>query len=149
MPQTWAADWIAKSILLPANYRPSRPELPQLQGSANWYSRPMVADQALLPFHTRDGTVYYLGQALHHRLPYTGGLAVNGDNAYAAIHFEGTTGKLRWEFKLRSPWTACCRRRQSVFRAEEGNFFARRRNRKAALGYAASAVGPPIRCRSE
>src|SRR5678816_691806 len=72
----------------------------------------------------RDRAKYTTGQ------PYTagGGTAVNGDDAYAAIRaLEGTTGKLKWEFKLLTPGMdgVLSTAGGLVFSGtEEGNFFA-------------------------
>ena len=105
---------------------------PNLQGSANWYS-PSYSPQTKLfyQFAREMSTIYYKGQAKYVAgQSYTagGGTAVNGDNAYAAIRaLEGTTGKLKWEFKLLQPGMdgLMSTAGNLVFGGtEEGNFFA-------------------------
>jgi len=134
--QTWAEGLDAKGrpILKPGN-NPTvdgKEVFPNLQGSANWYSPSYSPQTKLFYQFTREmSTVYYLGQAQYITgQPYTagGGVAVNGDNAYAAIRaLEGTTGKLRWEFKLLQPGMdgVLSTGGNLVFSGtEEGNFFA-------------------------
>ena len=105
---------------------------PNLQGSSNWYSPSYSPQTKLFYQFTREmSSVYYLGQAQYiSGQPYTagGGIAVNGDNAYAAIRaLEGTSGKLKWEFKLLQPGMdgLLSTGGNLVFGGtEEGNFFA-------------------------
>ena len=110
--QNWATGIDAKGrpIAL-ANKEPSvggTTVFPNLQGSANWYSPSYSPQTKLFYQFTREmSTTYYRGQAKYLAgQAYTagGGVAVNGDNAYAAVRaLEGTTGKLRWEFKVLQP----------------------------------------------
>jgi alcohol dehydrogenase (cytochrome c) len=110
--QNWASGIDAKGrpIAL-ANKEPSvggTTVFPNLQGSANWYSPSYSPQTKLFYQFTREmSTTYYRGEAKYLvGQAYTagGGVAVNGDNAYAAIRaLEGTTGKLRWEFKVLQP----------------------------------------------
>jgi alcohol dehydrogenase (cytochrome c) len=105
---------------------------PNLQGSANWYSPSYSPQTKLFYQFTREmSTIYYKGQAKYTTgQPYTagGGTAVNGDDAYAAIRaLEGTTGRLKWEFKLLQPGMDGVMSTAGglVFSGtEEGNFFA-------------------------
>ena len=134
--QTWAEslDTKGRPILKPGNLPTieGTEVFPNLQGSANWYSPSYSPQTKLFYQFTREmSTVYYLGQAQYIAgQPYTagGGVAVNGDNAYAAIRaLEGTTGKLKWEFKLLQPGMdgVLSTAGNLVFSGtEEGNFFA-------------------------
>jgi alcohol dehydrogenase (cytochrome c) len=81
---------------------------PNLQGAANWYSPTYSPQTKLFYQFTREmSTTYYRGQTKYLAgQAYTagGGVAVNGDDAFAAVRaLEGTTGKLRWEFKVLQP----------------------------------------------
>jgi alcohol dehydrogenase (cytochrome c) len=134
--QTWAEGLDAKGrpILKPGNLPTiaGTEVFPNLQGSANWYSPSYSPQTKLFYQFTREmSTVYYLGQAQYIAgQPYTagGGVAVNGDNAYAAIRaLEGATGQLKWEFKLLQPGMdgVLSTAGNLVFSGtEEGNFFA-------------------------
>jgi alcohol dehydrogenase (cytochrome c) len=134
--QTWAdrIDAKGRPVLRPGN-DPSvqgTTVFPNLQGSANWYSPSYSPQTKLFYQFTREmSTTYYLGQAKYITgQPYTagGGTAVNGDDAYAAVRaLEGTTGKLKWEFKLLQPGMDGLLSTAGglVFGGtEEGNFFA-------------------------
>ena len=135
--QTWATGVDAKGrpMALRPNKEPSvggTTVFPNLQGSANWYSPSYSPQTKLFYQFTREmSTTYYRGQAKYLAgQAYTagGGVAVNGDNAYAAIRaLEGTTGKLRWEFKVLQPGMNGLMSTAGglVFGGtEEGNFFA-------------------------
>ncbi|HMI96108.1 MAG TPA: PQQ-dependent dehydrogenase, methanol/ethanol family [Micropepsaceae bacterium] len=134
--QTWANGLDAKGRpILRAGNDPSiagTTVFPNLQGSANWYSPSYSPQTKLFYQFTREmSTIYYKGQAKYTTgQAYTagGGTAVNGDDAYAAIRaLEGTTGKLRWEFKLLQPGMdgVLSTAGGLVFSGtEEGNFFA-------------------------
>ncbi len=134
--QTWAdrIDAKGRPVMRPGN-EPSvegTTVFPNLQGSANWYSPSYSPQTKLFYQFTREmSTTYYLGQAKYTAgQPYTagGGTAVNGDDAYAAVRaLEGTTGKLKWEFKLLQPGMDGLLSTAGglVFGGtEEGNFFA-------------------------
>ena len=134
--QTWAARLDAKGrpVLLPGNDPTigGTTVFPNLQGSANWYSPTYSPQTKLFYQFTREmSTTYFKGQAKYITgQPYTagGGTAVNGDDAYAAVRaLEGTTGKLKWEFKLLQPGMDGLMATAGglVFGGtEEGNFFA-------------------------
>jgi alcohol dehydrogenase (cytochrome c) len=134
--QTWADRIDAKGRpVLKAGNEPmveGTTVFPNLQGSANWYSPSYSPQTKLFYQFTREmSTIYYKGQAKYTTgQPYTagGGTAVNGDDAYAAIRaLEGTTGKLKWEFKLLQPGMdgVLSTAGGLVFSGtEEGNFFA-------------------------
>jgi alcohol dehydrogenase (cytochrome c) len=135
--QTWADGLDAKGrpILRKTGIEPSiegTEVWPNLQGSANWYSPSYSPRTKLFYQFTREmSSIYYKGQAKYTSgQPYTagGGTAVDGDNAYAAIRaLEGTTGKLKWEFKLLQPGMdgVMSTAGDLVFGGtEEGNFFA-------------------------
>jgi alcohol dehydrogenase (cytochrome c) len=134
--QTWADGIDAKGRpILKAGNDPTvdgKQVWPHLQGSANWYSPSYSPQTKLFYQFTREmSTIYYKGQAKYIAgQPYTagGGTAVNGDDAYAAIRaLEGTTGKLKWEFKLLQPGMdgVLSTAGGLVFSGtEEGNFFA-------------------------
>ena len=135
--QTWADGIDAKGrpILKTSGILPTiqgTEVFPNLQGSANWYSPSYSPQSKMFYQFTREmSSIYYLGQAQYITgTPYTagGGVAVNGDNAYAAIRaLDGTTGKLIWEFKLLQPGMdgVLSTGGNLVFSGtEEGNFFA-------------------------
>lgn len=134
--QTWATGLDAKGRpILKAGNEPTidgKEVWPNLQGSANWYSPSYSPQTKLFYQFTREmSSIYYKGQAQYTAgLAYTagGGTAVDGDNAYAAIRaLDGTSGKLRWEFKLLEPGMDGVMSTAGglVFGGtEEGNFFA-------------------------
>jgi len=105
---------------------------PAIAGGANWYS-PSYSPKTGLFYHaSREmGGVYFKGDAEYKDgTAYTGGggESRNGDDAYGAIRaLEGTSGKLKWEFRLVTPPMAGTLATGGglVFAgAEEGNFFA-------------------------
>ena len=134
--QTWATGLDARGRpILKAGNEPTidgKEVWPNLQGSANWYSPSYSPQTKLFYQFTREmSSIYYKGQAQYTAgQAYTagGGTAVDGDNAYAAIRaLDGTTGKLRWEFKLLEPGMDGVMSTAGglVFGGtEEGNFFA-------------------------
>jgi alcohol dehydrogenase (cytochrome c) len=105
---------------------------PAITGGANYYSPSYSPKTALFYQAAREmGGVYFKGDAEYKDgTAYTGGGGdnKNGDDAYGAIRaLEGTTGKLRWEFRLVTPPMAGVLSTAGglVFGgAEEGNFFA-------------------------
>ena len=105
---------------------------PAIAGGSNWYSPSYSPRTRLFYQAAREmGGVYFKGDAEYKDgTAYTGGggESKNGDVAYGSIRaLEGTTGKLRWEFKLITPPMAGVLSTAGglVFAgAEEGNFFA-------------------------
>jgi alcohol dehydrogenase (cytochrome c) len=105
---------------------------PAIAGGANWYSPSFSPKTGLFYQAAREmGGVYFKGDAqFKDGTAYTGGggEGKNGDEAYGAIRaLEGTTGKLKWEFRLITPPMAGTLATAGglVFAgAEEGNFFA-------------------------
>ena len=134
--QTWAERLDAKGR--PIKRKGIEPSLegtlifPNIQGAANWFSPSYSPRTGLFYQGAREmGTVYYKGEAEFQ--PGTaflggGGRAVNGDEAWGAIRaLEGTTGKMKWEFKLLSPgFTSLLSTAGGLVfgGSEEGNFFA-------------------------
>jgi alcohol dehydrogenase (cytochrome c) len=134
--QTWADGLDAKGR--PFARRDADPKVdgtivyPAIIGAANWWSPSYSPRTRLFYQAAREmaGT-YYKGDADYKEgTAYAGGGGEmkGGDDAYGAIRaLEGTTGKLRWEFRLLSPPMAGLLSTAGglVFGgAEEGNFFA-------------------------
>jgi alcohol dehydrogenase (cytochrome c) len=134
--QTWADGLDAKGR--PFARRDADPSVggtlvyPAIAGGANWWSPSYSPKTKLFYQAAREiAGVYYKGDAEYQDgTAYTGGggEVKSGDQAYGAIRaLEGTTGKMKWEFRLLTPPLAGLLSTAGglVFGgAEEGDFFA-------------------------
>ncbi|MEK7829564.1 MAG: PQQ-dependent dehydrogenase, methanol/ethanol family [Acidobacteriota bacterium] len=134
--QTWAKSLDAKGrpIVLP-NTDPSEEGTlvwPSLQGATNWQSPAFSPLTKLFYVSVREmGAYYYKGEArFKEGTSFTAGgeRALDGDKAFGAVRaLDVMTGKMKWEFRLKSPlWAGVMATAGGlVFGGSgEGNFYA-------------------------
>jgi alcohol dehydrogenase (cytochrome c) len=136
--ETWARGLDAKGRPIPNPNSDPTPEgnlvFPSVTGAVNWTSPSYSPETKLFYVDVREmGSYFFKGKAEFEpgKIAMGGGggeRALSGDDAYGAIRaLEGTTGKLKWEFRLLSPsWVATLATSGGlVFSgSDEGNFFA-------------------------
>ena len=134
--QTWAKglDTRGRPILLPNTDPTVEGNLvwPSLQGATNWFSPSYSPLSRLFYVSVREmGAYYHKGEAVYKPGTFFAGggeRALSGDKAYGAIRaLEVETGKLRWEFRLKSPpWAGLLSTAGGVVfsGSDEGNFYA-------------------------
>ena len=110
--QTWAKglDDSGRPLLLPNSAPSVQGTLvyPSLQGVTNWFSPSYSPQTDLFYVAVREmGSYYYKGEAEYKPGTFFGGggeRALDGDEAWGAIRaLNPTTGKMIWEFHLKSP----------------------------------------------
>ena len=134
--QTWAKGLDAKGrpIVLP-NTEPSvegNLVWPSLQGATNWFSPSYNPDTKTFFVSVREmGSYYYKGEAEFRPGTFFAGggeRALPADKNHGAIRaLEVESGKLKWEFKLKSPpWAGVLATAGGVVfsGSDEGNFYA-------------------------
>ena len=134
--QTWAKglDGRGRPIVLPDTEPTVEGNLiwPSLQGATNWFSPSYSPDTKLFYVSVREmGAYYYKGEAVYKPGTFFAGggeRALEGDKASGAIRdLEVETGKVKWEFTLKSPpWAGVLSTAGGVVfgGSDEGNFFA-------------------------
>jgi alcohol dehydrogenase (cytochrome c) len=134
--QTWAKglDGRGRPIVIPDTEPTIEGNLvwPSLQGATNWFSPSFSPDTKLFYVAVREmGAYYYKGEALYKPGTFFAGggeRALEGDKASGAIRaLEVETGKVKWEFMLKSPpWAGVLSTAGGVVfgGSDEGNFFA-------------------------
>jgi len=134
--QTWAKglDARGRPIVLPDTEPTIEGNLvwPSLQGATNWFSPSYNPASRLFYVAVREmGAYYYKGEAEYKPGTFFAGggeRALSGDKASGAIRaLEVETGKLKWEFTLKSPpWAGVLSTAGGVVfgGSDEGNFYA-------------------------
>jgi alcohol dehydrogenase (cytochrome c) len=134
--QTWAKglDGRGRPIVIPDTEPTTEGNLvwPSLQGATNWFSPSYSPDTKLFYVAVREmGAYYYKGEATYKPGTFFAGggeRALEGDKASGAIRaLEVETGKVKWEFTLKSPpWAGVLSTAGGVVfgGSDEGNFFA-------------------------
>ena len=134
--QTWAKglDSRGRPIVLPNTEPTVEGNLvwPSLQGATNWFSPSYSPATKLFYVPVREmGAYYYKGEAEYKPGTFFAGggeRALQGDKASGAIRaLEAGTGKMKWEFTLKSPpWAGVLSTAGGVVfgGSDEGNFYA-------------------------
>jgi alcohol dehydrogenase (cytochrome c) len=134
--QTWAKglDARGRPIVLPNTEPTVEGNLvwPSLQGATNWFSPSYSPVSKLFYVSVREmGAYYHKGEAEYKPGTFFAGggeRALSGDKAYGAIRaLEVETGKIKWEFRLKSPpWAGVLSTAGGVVfgGSDEGNFYA-------------------------
>jgi alcohol dehydrogenase (cytochrome c) len=134
--QTWAKglDGRGRPIVIPDTEPTTEGNLvwPSLQGATNWFSPSYSPVTKLFYVAVREmGAYYYKGEATYKPGTFFAGggeRALEGDKASGAIRaLEVETGKVKWEFTLKSPpWAGVLSTAGGVVfgGSDEGNFFA-------------------------
>ena len=134
--QTWAKglDSRGRPIVLPDTEPTVEGNLvwPSLQGATNWFSPSYSPATGLLYVAVREmGAYYYKGEAEYKPGTFFAGggeRSLAGDKATGAIcALEAATGKMKWEFTLKSPpWAGVLSTAGGVVfgGSNEGNFYA-------------------------
>ena len=135
--QTWAKGLDAKGRPINLPDTDPSPEgtlvFPSITGAVNWTSPSYSPITKLFYVDAREMGSYYVESSAKWevgKFPAGGGgeRALSGDDAYGAIRaLDGTTGKMKWEFRLHSPsWVGTLATAGGlVFSgSDEGNFFA-------------------------
>jgi alcohol dehydrogenase (cytochrome c) len=134
--QTWAKglDDSGRPMVLP-NSTPSIEGTliyPSLQGATNWFSPSYSPRTRLFYVAVREmGSYYYKGEAVYKPGTFFAGggeRALDGDKAWGAVRaLNSGTGKLVWEFPLKSPpWAGVLSTAGGLVfvGSNEGNFYA-------------------------
>jgi alcohol dehydrogenase (cytochrome c) len=134
--QTWAKglDARGRPIVLPNTEPTVEGNLvwPSLQGATNWFSPSYSPVSKLFYVAVREmGAYYHKGEAEYKPGTFFAGggeRALSGDKAYGAIRaLDAGTGKMKWEFRLKSPpWAGVLSTAGGVVfsGSDEGNFYA-------------------------
>jgi alcohol dehydrogenase (cytochrome c) len=105
---------------------------PSLQGATNWHSPSYSPLTKMFYVAAREMSAYYYKSEAEYK-PGTffaggGERVLDGDKAYGAVRaLDVTTGKMKWEFRLREPpWAGVLATAGGVVfgGSNEGNFFA-------------------------
>ena len=134
--QTWAKslDSDGRPVLLPNSAPTIQGALvyPSLQGATNWFSPSYSPQTSLFYIAVREMGSYYLkGEAEYKPGGFFAGggeRALDGDEAWGAVRaLNADTGKLVWEFRLKSPpWAGVLSTAGGLVfgGSNEGNFYA-------------------------
>ena len=123
---------------VPSSYRNSTPTVqgtlvyPSLQGATNWFSPSYSPQTDLFYVAVREmGSIYYKGEAEYKPGTFFAGggeHTLNGDQAWGAVRaLIPSSGKMAWEFRLKSPpWAGVLSTAGSLVfgGSNEGNFYA-------------------------
>ena len=134
--QTWAKgiDDHGRPMVIPGSEPSAEGTLvyPSLQGATNWFSPSYSPVAKMFYIAVREmGAYYYKTEAEFKPGNWFGGggeRALSGDAAYGAVRgLDASTGKQKWEFRLKSPpWAGVLSTAGGLVfgGSDEGNFFA-------------------------
>lgn len=134
--QTWAKglDDKGRPVVLPGSEPTEEGNLvwPSLQGATNWFSPSLDAAAGMFYVAVREmGAYYFKGEAEYKPGTFFAGggeRALKPDDNWGAVRgLEASTGKMKWEFRLKSPpWAGVLSTGGGLVfgGSEEGNFFA-------------------------